>query len=92
MSYNINARFQLQTFHIRAFANTTLHDVKREFLRQSNIKVDIDNLKSWTEGGTPLVNDNYTMMDYNLVHNDTVLYLDMEYPIKVETLYTKYYS
>jgi hypothetical protein len=60
--------------------NTTLGNLKEKF---SNIKggiIKVKDLCAWTESGTRLENDDITLEDYDLAHNDIIVNMATEWP------------
>jgi hypothetical protein len=66
--------------------NDTFKHKINELTTLSDLK-NLTNLdKAWTELGTPLMNNSYTIKDYNLFYDNIEIYFGTEWPDKVKDI------
>ncbi len=63
--------------------NNTLEYKINEGTTLSDLKNLTNMDKAWTESGTPLTKNFYTIQEYNLFYNDITIYFGTEWPNKV---------
>jgi hypothetical protein len=80
---DINNSYMLDT-------KTTLGNLKEKFStiygNKSNNNINIEDICAWTESGTPLVNNDNTLEQYNLAYDDIIINMATEWSEKIKPI------
>jgi hypothetical protein len=66
------------------------NDMVKHKINEGTTLSDLKNItkldKAWIESGTPLMNNSYTIQDYNLFYDNIEIHFGTEWPDKVKNI------
>jgi len=82
MSFVVRVSLDAEVFEVQSTEETTLGNLKNNFIKRSG-KLGpgtlTSDLKAWTSGGTPMVDDGLSLADYNM-QSDSQIVFGFDYP------------